>query len=174
MSNFVVDVESDGPCPGMHSMHWFGAVLVTPELQHTFEGKMRPISDIYVPEALAVSKVTRDEILSWPEPKDTMQEFADWLKENNSGKRTLFWSDNNGYDFSFINYYFWTFLGHNPFGWTSQNINSFYKGIERDIYVSFKYLSRTKHDHHPVNDAMGMAEALLAIREKFAIKINFE
>jgi len=31
-------------------------------------------------------------------------------------RRLLFISDNDGFDWQFVNWYFWHFLGQNPFG----------------------------------------------------------
>ena len=36
MSYIVVDVESDGPAPGIYSMVCFGAIVVEPTLSKTF------------------------------------------------------------------------------------------------------------------------------------------
>lgn len=165
MSNFVLDVEADGPVPGLYSMVSFGAVLLDKDLKTTFYGQLRPIPGAdWVPEALAISGHSREEVMKFPSPVVTMTAFADWIKKNNKG-RPVFWADNNGFDFAMINYYFHAYLGDNPFGWSSQNINSLYKGIENDMYASFKHLRTTKHTHHPVDDAMGNAEALLAMRQ---------
>ena len=71
----------------------------------------------------------------------------------------LFISDNNGFDWQFVNYYFHHFLGRNPFGHSSTNLGSLYKGMQRDTKVNFKHLRRTRHTHHPVDDAKGNAEA---------------
>ena len=160
--NVMVDIESDGPCPGMHSMICFGAVIVEPGFNRTFYGQLAPISEIYVPEALAISGFTREQTLTFPDPHETMSNFATWLKDNVTG-RPIFWADNNGYDFSFINYYFWQELGRNPFGWSSQNLNSFYKGVSKNLRAKFNFLKDTRHTHHPVDDAKGNAEALLKI-----------
>jgi hypothetical protein len=159
--NVMVDVESDGPCPGMHSMICFGAVIVEAGLQRTFYAELKPISEIFVPEALAISGFSREDVMKFPEPRDAMQNFEIWLQKNVPNKRPIFWSDNNGYDFAFINYYFWTQLGRNPFGWSSANLGSFWKGIEKDLYSTFKHLRETRHTHNPVDDAKGNAEALL-------------
>lgn len=159
--NVSMDVESDGPCPGVHSMICFGAVIVENGLQRTFYGQLKPISDIWVPEALAVSGFTREDTMKFADPYDTMLEFEMWLNKNMDGKRPIFWSDNNGYDFAFINYYFWKYLNRNPFGWSSANIGSFYKGQQGDLYSSFRHLRDTKHTHHPVDDAKGNAEAMM-------------
>lgn len=45
MSYFMVDIESDGPIPGDFSMICFGAVLVNEELDTTFYGKLKPVSE---------------------------------------------------------------------------------------------------------------------------------
>ncbi len=55
MSYVMVDVESDGPIPGDFSMICFGAVLVDGSLTETFYGQLKPISERWVPEALAIS-----------------------------------------------------------------------------------------------------------------------
>ena len=163
--NVVVDVESDGPCPGLHSMICFGAVIVEPGFQRTFYAELKPISEIYVPEALAISGFSREQCMKFPDPRDAMQNFEIWLQDNIDG-RPQFWSDNNSYDMGFMNYYFWQQLNRNPFGWSSANIGSFYKGLNKDLYSTFKHLRDTKHTHNPVDDAKGNAEALLKMFER--------
>ena len=158
--NVSVDVESDGPCPGMHSLICFGAVIVENGLQRTFYAELKPISEIYIPEALAISGFSREDTMKFPDPRDAMQNFEIWLNKNIDG-RPILWSDNNGYDAAFINYYFWQQLNRNPFGWSSANIGSFYKGLTRDVHSKFNHLRDTKHTHNPVDDAKGNAEALL-------------
>jgi hypothetical protein len=68
MAYLMVDIESDGPIPGDYSMISFGAVLVDEDLDKTFYGKLKPISDKYISEALAVSGHSRDETLTFEEP----------------------------------------------------------------------------------------------------------
>jgi hypothetical protein len=72
----MVDVEADCPCPGRYSMLSFGAILVKPGLVSTFHGRLRPVSDAFVPDALAVSGLSRAEIPSPSQPHGVMQEFA--------------------------------------------------------------------------------------------------
>ena len=38
MTWIMVDVEADGPCPGLYSMVSFGAVVVEPKLERSFYG----------------------------------------------------------------------------------------------------------------------------------------
>ena len=167
----MVDVESDGSIPGDYSMISFGAVLVTPALDKSFYGKLRPISEKWIPQALAVSGFSREEVLQFDDPSKVMADFRDWL-EDNASSRPMFVSDNNGFDWQFINWYFHHFLGENPFGFSSTNLGSLYKGLVRDMFTNFKHLRTSKHTHHPVDDAMGNAEAMLAMIRQFDLKIK--
>lgn len=77
MSYIMVDIESDGPIPGDYSMICFGAVVVEAGLERTFYGQLRPISEKFIPEALAVSGFTREQTLAFPEPEGVMHSFAE-------------------------------------------------------------------------------------------------
>jgi len=171
MSYIVCDVESDGQIIGDNSMVCFGAVVVEPSLSKTFYGKTRPISDIWVPDALKISGFSREEHLTFDDPVKVMNEFAEWIKEVSVGQPVLI-SDNNGYDSSWINYYFWKYYGSNPFGWSSRRIGDLYCGMQKDARANWKHLRKTKHDHNPLNDSLGNAEALLEM-QKMGLKIKF-
>jgi len=170
MSFYVIDCESDGPIPGEFSMVCLGVVKVEKNLDKTFYGKIKPISDIWQPDALAISGFSREEHLTFDDPEKVMKEFADWIKETSIGK-PIFVSDNNGYDFSFANYYFHKYYGSNPFGWSSRRIGDLYCGMKMDVYSKWKHLRKTSHTHMPIDDAMGNAEALLEM-QKMGLKIK--
>jgi hypothetical protein len=163
MEYVMVDIEADGPIPGDYSMICLGAVVVDAGLERTFYGRLKPISEQWVPAALAVSGFTREETLGFDDPSGVMEDFARWIKETVKG-RPMFVSDNNGFDWQFVNWYFWHFTGENPFGHSSTNLGSLYKGMVRDMSQNFKHLRRTQHTHDPVDDARGNAEALLAMK----------
>lgn len=171
MSYIMVDIEADGPIPGDYSMVALGAVVVREGLEDTFYGRLAPISDAWVPEALAVSGFTREETLDFDDPTEVMTAFAEWIRSISQG-RPLFVSDNNGFDWSFTNWYFHHFTGRNPFGFSSTNLGSLYKGLVQDTFQTFKHLRRTKHTHHPVDDAKGNAEALLHMKAEMGLKIR--
>ena len=173
MPVIVVDVESDGPIPGDYSMISFGAIIVEEELERTFYGKLKPISENWVPDALKVSGFSREETLQFDDPKSVMENFHSWIKEN-AKSRALFFSDNNGFDWQFINWYFIHFIGINPFGFSSTNLGSLYKGMVKNMYKNFKHLRKTKHTHNPVDDAIGNAEALLHMKNEMGLKINLK
>jgi hypothetical protein len=119
----MVDVEADGPIPGDYSMICFGAVVVRDGLEQTFYGRLKPISERWIPEALAVSGFSREATLGFDDPKEVMESFARWL-----------------------------------------HLGSLYKGMVKDTTRNFKHLRQTAHTHHPVDDARGNAEALLAMK----------
>ena len=171
MPYVMVDVEADGPIPGDYSMVCFGAVIVEPGLSRTFYGQLRPVSEAFVPDALAVSGFSREQCLAFDEPAEVMERFRTWLAAQGRG-RLMFVSDNNGFDWQFINWYFHHFLGKNPFGFSSTNLGSLYNGLQKDTFVNFKHLRKTRHTHHPVDDAVGNAEALLQMKE-LGLKISF-
>lgn len=167
----MVDIESDGPIPGDYSMISFGAVLVDDGLDKTFYGKLKPISEKYVPEALAVSGHTREETLLFDDAEVVMGNFKEWLKKN-CRDRPVFISDNNGFDWMFICWYFHHFTGTNPFGFSSYNLGSLYKGLVKDTFKNFKHLRKTAHTHNPVDDAIGNAEALLYMKKEMELKMR--
>lgn len=166
MSIIIVDVESDGPIPAEFSMVCFGAVLFDDPLETSFYGRTKPISDRFVPEALAISGFSRDQHLGFDDPKTVMESFAAWLAQNANG-RAVFVSDNVAFDWQFINYYFHRFLGRNPFGFSGRRIGDLYAGLVKDASkaTEWKKYRVTKHTHHPVDDARGNAEALRKFRE---------
>ncbi len=169
MGYVMVDVEADGPIPGDFSMVSLGAVVVRRGLADTFYGQLRPVSERWVPDALAVSGFSREDTLGFDDPAEVMTRFAAWLDEV-GGAKPVFIADNNGLDWSFVNWYFWHFLEHNTFGHSSQNLGSLYKGLVKDTRQSFKHLRVTEHTHHPVDDAKGNAEALLRMHDEMGLQ----
>jgi hypothetical protein len=172
MSYIVVDVESDGPIIGTHSIVCFGAVIVDDKLDKTFYGQCKPISEYYEEEALAISGFTREQHEEFPYPEHAFIDFAKWIKENSNGSPILI-SDNNGYDASWINWYFHTYTGNNPFGWSSRRIGDMFAGFMNNPYYKWKQHRKTNHTHNPVDDAKGNAEALLYLKS-IGFKINFK
>jgi len=55
---------------------------------------------------------------------------------------------------------------------SSKNLGSLYKGLVKDTSPNFKHLRKTRHTHHPVDDAKGNAEALLHMKEGMGLKIK--
>jgi DNA polymerase III alpha subunit (gram-positive type) len=161
MSWFVVDVESDGPVPPIYSMVCFGCVKVDADLNTTFYGKTKPISEIWIPEVLAISGISREQHLLHDNPELVMKLFNEWIESNNTNGRPVMVSDNIAYDWQWINYYFHKYLKQNPFGFSGRRIADLICGLEKDLRFKWKDYRRTKHDHNPLNDSMANAEAFL-------------
>lgn len=146
MSLIFVDVEADfnSPCPGIGpGMSEFGAVEF--KTLATFHGHLSyPLPSI---------RYTED----W---RLVFERFAEWLSHFD-GRPTLV-SDNPAYDWQWINYHFHHLFGKNPMGFSARRIGDFYAGLVGDIHKSndWKHLRITKHDHNPVQDAMGNVEAV--------------
>ena len=173
MSYIVVDVEADGEIPHKYSMVCFGAVVVEPSLNKTFYGQVKPMSNEYVESALKISGFSREEHLTFDDPLKVMMDFEKWIKENSKG-RPVFISDNLAFDWQWINFYFHYFIGRNPFGWSGRRLGDLYCGMKMDTFAPWKNeFRKTKHDHNPVNDAKGNAEALLAFKE-LGLKIDLK
>ena len=166
MTMIMVDVEADGPCPGHYSMIELGAVVVERGKPRTFYGTLAPITQQFKPDALKAIGRTREETLQFDNPAETMHKFKDWLDEVNKGGRPIFISDNNGFDWQFVNFYFHAVMDTNPFGHSSRNLQDLYKGMTKNMRKNCKHLRKTKHTHHPVDDAMGNVEALIAMAER--------
>lgn len=174
MSLFVVDVESDGPCPGLYSMISFGAVLLDGKQDKTFLGKVEPLPGAKRnEEAAAISGVSREEHLTYPSCQFTMSAFKTWIVEVNEDSRAIMISDNPAFDWQFINYYFHLFCGGNPFGFSARRIGDIYSGLVKNFKASsdWKSFRKTKHDHNPVNDSLGNAEAIIAFCKQYNVKI---
>ena len=169
MTYVMVDVETDGPIPADYSMICLGAVVVDANLDKRFYGQLKPISEQWIPDALKISGFSRNQTQQFDDPKDVMEKFSTWIKASCTGM-PLFISDNNGFDWQFANYYFHHFLGSNPFGFSSTNLGSLYKGLVKDTSKNFKHLRNTAHTHDPLDDAVGNAEALLQMINKMGLR----
>lgn len=160
MTYIMVDVEANGPCPGLFSMIEVGAIDCD-NPSDCFTAKFRPDAGHVQLEALASIGRTNEETLLYPAVYIGMRAFNEWVKKF---ERPMFVSDNNGFDWQFVNYYFWKHVGSNPFGHSSTNLNSLYKGFSQSMKKNVKHLRKTKHDHTSLNDAMGNVEAFKTMR----------
>ncbi|MFJ3787167.1 exonuclease [Kitasatospora sp. NPDC090091] len=127
-----VDVEADGPIPGPYSMVSLGAAVAG---WHTAEGfrrpaggaagfyrELRPISEEYDPEALAVSGLERAALLAGgTDPGAALHQFAQWVEQVREGPdgrryRPVMVAYPAVYDWQFVYWYLIRFTGSSPFG----------------------------------------------------------
>jgi hypothetical protein len=166
----AVDCETDGPAPGpdLYSLVSFGAVIVEPGLQRRFKGLCAPISKKWEPEALAISNISREMHETYPNPQLGMIEFTRWIEEQTAGERPTFISDNLAFDWMFACWYLHTYTGDNPFGFSGRRLNDLCAGWRGNAGATqhWKRYRKTKHTHDPVDDAMGVAEAILEMKRR--------
>lgn len=173
MSVFIVDVESDGPAAGLYSMVSIGIVKLDRDLRTTFKAQFAPISRQWIPEALAVSRITREQHMAYPAPETGTHDMIAFLKAH-SPDRPVFLSDNPSFDFQWPNYYCARIGEPNPFGHSGRRIGDFYAGLTRKWSAAsdWKQFRKTAHTHDPVDDALGNAEALIHIADTYGLKIK--
>lgn len=161
----IVDVESAGPNPSTYSLLTIGACTIA-EPQQTFYVELRPVNPKFVPEALAVSKLSMERLAERGEsPKAALAQFENWIKEQTpEGQTPVFVAFNAPYDWSFVNDYFHRYLGHNPFGHAALDIKSYYMALAGVSwaktsmrYVGPRYLTDQQLTHHALRDAMDQA-----------------
>ncbi len=168
--NFMVDIEADGPAPALYSMVSFGVVEMTSEgWGRTFYATLAPITESYIPEALAISNHTREEQLTFEDPREVMLRLDAWVRSITNNQRAHFFSDNPAFDWQFINYYLHRYVGNNIFGHSARRIGDLYAGSVRDFHTKplWKKWKKTKHTHHPLDDAKGNAEAYAEMVRRF-------
>lgn len=154
MGLVFVDCEAYGGCPATGQLTEFGTVAY-PSKKTFYCCLVEPSPSVENPA------VTSRRGKPTPErEKEVFSDFAAWLAEHAEGK-PVFVSDNPAFDWQWINDGFWRTLGYNPFGHSGRRISDFYAGLVGDFRATQKWkrLRVTKHDHNPVNDAMGNLEA---------------
>lgn len=166
-AHVIVDCEASGPCPGYGSMINFGAFVAEETLARGWRSPViHPYSDSHVEAAYASIGLTHDQHLATATATlaEAMLAFDAWLKEL-GGDRVVFWSDNPAFDWQWINHGFAAAGIRNPFGFSARRIGDLYAGLRRNFgdTQGWKNLRQTVHDHDPLNDARGNAEALVAI-----------
>lgn len=158
MNLIFVDVEATGASPSTGVMTQFGAVHYW--TRKTFHGLLYDSK----PDPTNPAKPVAGAALQ--PAAHVMGDFVRWLHPFPG--RPIFVSDNNGYDFMWIADYFDRYHIDNPFGHSSRRISDFYAGLLGDFSKTqgWKKWRVTKHDHHPVHDALGNVEAFATMLEK--------
>ncbi|MET0136240.1 MAG: exonuclease domain-containing protein [Kibdelosporangium sp.] len=172
-----VDVEADGPIPGPYSMISLGAAVagrhdgdvftaVDPQLR-TFYRELRPISDDFVPAALAVSGLDRATLAAeGAAPPDAMRDFAAWVAEVSGPAAAVFVAYPASFDWMFTYWYLIRFTGSSPFGHSRCLDMKTYFAARSGRAVSGvakrtmpkQLLSDRKHTHNALDDAIEQGE----------------
>ena len=170
-----VDIEASGPVPCLYSMLSIGACNVY-EPEQTFECLLKPTGKFVDEEALKVTGFDL-ELLSKVglDPRVAMQQFREWiLKVSGANSKPIFVGLNAGFDWSFINYYFYDAQIENPFGFASLDIKAMYFAAtniqwnQSKSSVMIKDLQpKSTANHDALADAIAQAELFRLIIEKY-------
>ena len=150
----LVDCEARGTSPVNGVLTEFGAVHYASRA--TFHGRLyEAVPDPANPAVpLPGARLASD--------AEVAGVFTTWLTAQLGSQRPVLVSDNPAYDFMWIAGMFDRARVANPFGHSGRRISDFWAGLHRDWSRTqdWKRLRRTAHDHNPVHDAQGNAEAL--------------
>jgi ribonuclease T len=161
-----VDVETAGPNPGRYSLLTIGACLVE-DHANGFYVELQPVSDDVIPEALAVSGLSMDELRqNGRRPEDAMAELDDWVgRVTPAGSQPVFVGFNAPFDWMFVNDWFHRFLGRNPFGHRALDIKAYAMGREGGVFADTSLAALVERwggtptlTHHALEDARVQAD----------------
>lgn len=132
----MVDIEASGPVLGRHSMTELGAVVGTPArgVLDRFEALIAPISD----EVLTSRDSYRRARTSGVAPAEAMRRFAAWTLPHRE-QRATFIARPAAFDWPWIVWYAWTFLGDNPFGFKAVCASSWFEARGRTFRVDLPH-----------------------------------
>lgn len=170
---FLVDCEAYGNTPVKGTLTEFGAVDLATD--GSFYGRLwlsdpdPDIPAIPIPRSadgpvplVEIDSIdgSRAEVLA--DIDAVFVRFAAWVADLSGSDQPVFVSDNPAYDWMWVAAGFDTANLDNPFGYSARRIGDFAAGLHSSWKNSsgWKALRVTEHDHHPVNDCLGNAEAL--------------
>jgi hypothetical protein len=173
---FSVDIEADGPIPGPYSMVSFGVTVAgvfDTEFQAsdpdstTFYRELQPISEEFVPEALAVSGLDRASLVrDGAAPATAMADLSAWVQETAGTAKPVVVAYPACYDWMFLYWYLIRFTGSSVFGHSScldmKTLYAAAAGVKVGAAVKGRMpkhlLSRRRHTHNALDDAIEQAE----------------
>lgn len=169
MKYVSIDIEADGPIPGVYSMLNLGAAAFTSDgrLVDTFNVNILPLEGaIQDPDTMewwkgqpkAWEAITKDQLPA----EAAMRSFVDWLDSLGGG--LVFVGYPATYDFMFAYWYIMRFVGRCPFGFSGLDIKTYAMAIMDTDFKSatkknmprewFKFDRKIRHTHIGVDDAI--------------------
>ena len=175
---FSADVETDGPIPGPFSLLSFGLAVVgsydgrrfrsSPAREKTLYRELRPISDGFQEEALAVNGLDRARLAKdGDDPADAMTRAAEWVRVVSEGSRPVLVAYPVAFDWSFLYWYFERFAPDgSPFGHSScLDIRTLYQAAAGTVFDRSGKESMPEflhpaslHTHNALDDAVEQGE----------------
>lgn len=166
-----VDVETSGPVIGKHSLLAVGA-CVCADLDQKFSREVAPLSAEADPKAMEVIGKPLEHFARHGEPAGAVfAALRDWVLASAGAARPVFVGFNAAFDWGFVNWYFLTLLGENPFGIAPLDIKAYYAGFAgasweqtRSSQIPAQFKPSQKHTHDALKDAVEQAIIFNRIR----------
>jgi hypothetical protein len=179
-----VDIEADGPIPGPYSMLSLGAAVAGVQgadgftaadpHKRTFYRELRPISEEFVPEALSVSGLDRERLArEGLDPALALAQFTRWVGGVSGDAQPVMCGYPASYDWTFLYWYLIRFTGASPFGHSGcLDMKTLYatkaglplRAVAKGT-MPRELLSRRRHTHHALDDAIEQAELFANLME---------
>jgi len=134
----MVDIETSGPIIGTHSMTELGAAVGSRKhgVLDRFEALIRPIGDAAVASRDSFEKAKKEGV----PPADAMKKFASWSIPFIQ-KKALFIARPAAFDWPWIVWYAWTYLGANPFGFKAACASSWFAAKGKRFEVELPHVA---------------------------------
>jgi DNA polymerase III epsilon subunit-like protein len=134
----MVDVETSGPVYGTHSLVELGAVVGSRQ-----RGVMAEFSTLITPIGEAVERSRRTYYAAKERgvaPREAMTRFAEWARPHLAA-RAQFVARPAAFDWPWIVYYAWTYLGENPLGFKAVCASSWFEALGRRFHVELPHVA---------------------------------
>lgn len=176
---FSIDIETDGPIPGPHSMLSLGAVAINSSgeqlgtfyanLHHLPGAGMHPNTQLFwdrFPDMLAATQVDQED------PQAAMQRFDQWVRS--FGGVPVAVAFPAGFDFSWIWWYTNRFLDQCVFSFSCIDMKTMawmmlkgnYRHATKRHWPSH-WFSKRSHTHQALDDALEQADSFMAMLKQF-------
>lgn len=177
-----IDIESDGPCPGLNSMLSLGAAAFRPDgtLVSTFSANLtslpgaernRDTTIFWIRHAAAWLQATENA----REPLVVMREFKQWLETLPGSASITPIAYPAGFDFTWVYYYCHRFLGSSPFSFQCLDLKTYAMSI---LGTEFRHTSKRtmpsnwfdpnrKHTHVAVDDAVEQGHMFFRMKREW-------
>jgi hypothetical protein len=134
----MVDIETSGPVYGRHSMTELGAAVGSRArgVVARFEALIRPISDEVVTSRDSFQRARESGL----PPAEAMARFAAFARPFRD-QHAEFIARPAAFDWPWIVYYAWTFLGENPFGFKAVCASSWFAARGRRFDVQLPHVA---------------------------------
>ncbi len=183
---FCVDIEANGPVPGLYDMVSLGAVVVAPseagrlEIGESFYMEIKPQAPRFDARAAAIHGLDQDRLAAEGLPRrEAMEALAAWVsRQTRPGTEASFVGHNAPFDWSYIAWNYAAEEMKNPFGYKALCTKALAMGVlgvhwlDSSKEVIQAALPLPQEDltlkHRADYDARYQAEILIALLDRMA------